>query len=141
MKSEAALKEPRLVERDGRMVIVIPMRFKRRGGRKEIIVPRNVKNASPAVADNPAVQKPLAVALARAHRWQALLNQGRYETMNDLADAAGTDRAYIRRLLNLTLLSPDLVRAILEGTEPEGLSISRLMRGVPARWEEQTAFP
>jgi len=60
-----------------------------------------------------------------------------YETMNDLADAAGTDRAYIRRLLNLTLLSPDLVRAILDGNEPDGMSISQLMGGVPARWEEQ----
>jgi len=137
MKSEAALKEPRLVERDGRMVIVIPMKFKRRGGRKEIVVPRGVKNSSPTVADNPAVQKPLAIAVARAHRWQALLNQGRYETINDLADAAGIDRAYIRRLLNLTLLSPDLVRAILDGTEPDGLSISQLMGGVPVLWDEQ----
>ena len=137
MKSEAALEGPRLVERDGRMVIVIPMRFKRRGGRKEIIVPRNVKNASPAVAENPAVQKPLAIALARAHRWQALLNQGRHESANDLADAAGIDRAYVRRLLSLTLLSPDLVRAILDGNEPDGMSISQLMRGVPEKWEDQ----
>ena len=137
MKSDAALDGPRLVERDGRMVIVIPMQFKRRGGRKEIIVPRNAKNVSPAVADNPAVQKPLAVAVARAHRWQALLDQGRYASMNDLADAAGLDRSYVRRIVNLTLLSPDLVRAILAGTEPSGLSISQLMAGVPERWEEQ----
>ena len=141
MKSEAALDQPRLVERDGRMVIVIPMQFKRRGGRKEIIVPRNAKNGSAAVADNPAVQKPLAVAVARAHRWQALLDQGRYESMNDLADAARIDRAYVRRLINLTLLSPDLVRAIIDGTEPSGLSISQLMKGVPERWEEPTPLP
>ena len=137
MKSEAAVAEPRLVERDGRMVIIIPMQFKRRGGRKEIIVPRNAKNVSPAVAENPAVQKPLAVAVARAHRWQSLLDQGRYNSMNDLADAARLDRSYVRRLLNLTLLSPNLVRAILEGREPSGLSISQLMAGVPERWEEQ----
>jgi len=59
--------------------------------------------------------------------------------MNDLADAAGLDRAYIRRLLNLTLLSPDLVRAILDGTEPDGLSLAQLMEGVPESWEEQGA--
>jgi len=137
MKSEAALDSPRLVDRDGRMVIVIPMQFKRRGGRKEIIVPRGVKVPSSAVADNPAVQKPLAVAVARAHRWQKLVDQGRYESMNDLADAAGLDRAYVRRLLNLTLLSPDLVRAIFDGTEPDGLSLTQLVGGVPDRWEEQ----
>ena len=138
MKNEAALDEPRLVERDGRMVIVIPMQFKRRGGRKEIIVPRGAKNVSAVVADNPAVQKPLAVAVARAHRWQALLDQGRYRSISDLADAASLDRAYVRRLVNLTLLSPDLVRAILVGTEPSGLSISQLMGGVPERWDEQS---
>ena len=139
MKSEAAPEGPRLVERDGRMVIVIPMQFKRRGGRKEIIVPRGAKSATPAVADNPAVQKPLAIAVARAHRWQKLVDQGRYESMNDLADAAGLDRAYVRRLHNLTLLSPDLVRAILDGTEPDGLSLTQLVGGVPNRWEEQGA--
>ena len=145
MKSEAAPEGPRLVERDGpsiqlragRMVIIIPMQFKRRGGRKEIIVPRNAKNVSPAVADNPAVQKPLAVAVARAHRWQALLDQGRYKSISDLADAADLDRAYARRVVNLTLLSPDLVRAILDGSEPSGLSITQLIKGVPERWEEQ----
>ena len=137
MKSEAAPEGPRLVERDGRMVIVIPMQFKRRGGRKEIIVPRGAKSAAPAVTDNPAVQKPMAIAVARAHRWQKLVDQGRYESMNDLADAAGLDRAYVRRLHNLTLLSPDLVRAILNGCEPDGLSLTQLASGVPERWEEQ----
>jgi hypothetical protein len=139
MKSETAMEGPRLVERDGRMVIVIPMQFKRRGGRKEIIVPRGAKNVSAAVADNPAVQKPLAVAVARAHRWQALLDQGRYKSISDLADAAGLDRAYVRRIVNLTLLSPDLVRAILDGSEPSGLSLTQLMAGVPEMWEEQAA--
>ena len=113
------------------------MQFKRREGRKEIIVPRGAKNVSPAVAENPAVQKPLAVAVARAHRWQALLDQGRYKSSSDLADAADLDRSYVRRIVNLTLLSPDLVGAILGGTEPDGLSISQLMEGVPEGWEEQ----
>jgi len=140
MKSEAAPEVPRLVERDGRMVIVIPMKFKRRGGRKEIVVPPGVKGPAPAVADNPAVQKPLAVAVARAHRWQAFLDQGRYKSANDLADAAGIDRAYVRRLLNFTLLSPNLVRAILDGTEPDGLSLTQLMRGVCLDWH-QTETP
>ena len=139
MKSEAAPDGPRLVELDGRIVIIIPMQFKRRGGRKEIIVPRGAKSAAPAVADNPAVQKPLAVAVARAHRWQALLDQGRYKSISDLADAADLDRAYVRRIVNLTLLSPDLVRAILDGSEPSGLSLSQLVGGVPQRWEEQGA--
>ena len=34
-------------------------------------------------------------------------------------------------------LRPDLVREILAGDEPDGLSLKQLLLGVPVRWEEQ----
>jgi hypothetical protein len=34
-------------------------------------------------------------------------------------------------------LAPDLVMAIIEGREPSGLSLERLVKGVPMGWEEQ----
>jgi hypothetical protein len=141
MRNEAAQAEqPALVESDGRLVVVIPMRFKRRNGRKEILL-SNVGSAPPAagasVADNPAVQKQLVIAVARAHRWQALLDQGRFKTITDLAAAVKLDTGYVRRILGLSLLRPDMVRAILDGTEPDGLSLNRLIAGVPVRWEEE----
>ena len=134
------LGQPELVMRDGRLVIVIPMRFKRRNGRKEIIVPTSTKSKSTAVMDKPAVQRPLALALSRAHAWQTLLDRGVYKTMAELAQAANLDAAYVRRTLNLTLLSPELQRAILRGEEPEGLSLSRLRETVPMDWEAQVEF-
>jgi len=57
------------------------------------------------------VYKPLAIAVARAHRWKDLFAGGAYATMNDLAEQLDLDRAYVRRLMNLTLLAPDLVEA------------------------------
>jgi hypothetical protein len=136
---------PSLVERDGRLVIVIPMRFKRRNGRKEIILPPNPEGASlsharrapPMAVDNPAVQKQLVIAVARGHRWQGLLDQGRFKTIRDLAAGLNLDIGYVRRTLGLTLLRPDLVRALLDGSEPDGLSLNQLVVGVPVRWEEQ----
>jgi hypothetical protein len=56
-----------------------------------------------------------------------------------LAAAVRLDSGYVRRILGLSLLSPDLVRAILDGTDPDGLSLNRLIVGVPASWEEQLA--
>ena len=57
--------------------------------------------------------------------------------MNDLAEQLDLDRAYVRRLMNLTLLAPDLVEAILRGDEPSGLSLATLVETIPMGREEQ----
>ena len=46
------------------------------------------------------------------------------------------DNSYLARLLRLTLLAPDIIASILDGTEPDGLSLEKLYR-VPIEWEEQ----
>jgi hypothetical protein len=78
----------------------------------------------------------LAVMIARAHRWRDLLEGGQYPTIRALAADLGVDNSYVARILRLTLLAPDLIEAILAGTEPDGLSLERLYRA-PVGWEEQ----
>ena len=116
------------------LVIHIPMRFKRRGGRKEIVVPPGLQAAEPP---GKRAHGPLAVAVARAHRWLDLLDEGRFESVSALARHIGVDHSYVRRLLDLALLAPDIVAAILRGDEPSGLSLARLRAGVPIPWEDQ----
>ena len=41
---------------------------------------------------------------------------------------------YISRALRLTLLEPDMVEAILEGRQPEGMTLPGLMEGVAVEW-------
>ena len=48
----------------------------------------------------------------------------------------GLSSSYVGRHLNLGLLAPDIVEAILMGREPDGLSLERLCR-LPMEWEEQ----
>jgi hypothetical protein len=50
-----------------------------------------------------------------------------------MAESAGE----VRRLMNLTLLAPDLVEAILDDDEPSGLSLATLAESIPMGWEEQ----
>ena len=76
------------------------------------------------------------MTVARAHRWQELLESGRYASIRELALDAGVDNSYLARMLRLTLLAPDLIEAILDGTEPDGLSLEKLYR-VPTSWQEQ----
>ncbi len=76
-------------------------------------------------------------ALARAYHWQELLDAGRYASVSELARALDVDRSYVGRILRLALLAPDIVEAIVEGREPSGLSLEKLMKGVPVVWEKQ----
>jgi hypothetical protein len=122
---------PVVTTKAGRITLQIPMRFKRRSGRKEIVLPNgDVKQSSP-------VQESLVVAVARAHRWLALIEEGHFRSVGDLAEAVGMDASLVRRHLGLTSLHPDLIRQILYGDEPDGLSLRELLLGVPTRWEEQ----
>ena len=123
------------VERDGEnLVIRIPMELKRRRGRKEIIVPEGLPGMRQSKS---CTQEPLITALARAFHWQELIDSGRYASVTELAEALGVDRSYVGRIVRLTLLAPDIVEAIVEGREPSGLSLERLVKGRPMLWSEQ----
>jgi hypothetical protein len=37
----------------------------------------------------------------------------------------------------LTLLAPDIVEAILDGRQSEGMTLPGLLKGVPVEWEGQ----
>lgn len=123
--------------RDGDAIVIdIPMNLRRRCGRKEIVLPPGVALATES-ADADASPTPLALALARAFRWQEMIETGEAESNSDLARKLKLDQSYIARTIRLASLAPDLVEAILDGQEPDGLSLWALRRDVPMVWEEQ----
>lgn len=121
---------------DGTAVLRLPMRFKKRGGRKEIVLPEG-HGGTPSYTPE---QRKLLLTLARAQRWKDLLESGTYPTVKALAEALNLDRSYVAKLLNLTLLAPDIIDAAVAGNEPAGLSIARLREGVAVRWDVQRAL-
>jgi len=118
---------------DGTAVLRFPMRFKKRGGRKEIVLPEG-HGSAPTYSPE---QRKLLLTLARAHRWKDLLESGAYPTVKALAAALNLDRSYVAKLLNLTLLTPEIIDAAVAGNEPAGLSIAKLREGMAVRWEAQ----
>ncbi len=119
------------------LTVVVPMTIRRRGGRKQIIgpdgAPVQARQDAPGVettSGDPALVK----ALARAFRWRRMLEQGRYGSIRELASSEGVDRAYVGRVLNLTLLAPAVVEAILDAREPTGVTLAGLMEGVSLEW-------
>jgi hypothetical protein len=88
--------------------------------------------ALPTRAD-PALVK----ALARAFRYQRLLDEGRYASISEMAAAERIERGYLGTLLRLTLLAPDIVEVILDGRQPEEMSLPGLMTSFPVEWHRQ----
>ena len=75
--------------------------------------------------------------VARAHRWQRLPESGECSSITELAAAEKIERSYLCRVLRLTLLAPEIVEAIMDGRQPNGVTLPGLMKGVPVEWEGQ----
>ena len=114
------------------LVVRIPMRFQRRGGRKRIVAP---DGSEIVPTSKPQPDGTLIKALARAYRWQRLLEGGEYATLAEMADAERISRSYVSRILRLTLLAPEIVDCILDGGPTAGLA--RLLEPFPVEWEKQ----
>jgi hypothetical protein len=120
----------------GTLVLRIPLRFKRRGGRKRIVA----SDGSELVpATKPQPDGMLAKALARAWRWQRMLDEGICTPVSEIGDAENISKSYVSRIRRLALLAPDIVEAILAGETDQALMLEKLERRPPACWAEQRA--
>ena len=112
------------------LTVVIPLAMKIRGGRRAMVTPGVlVLGARQDVT--------LIKALARAFRWRRMLEGGQFATVQELATAEKINASYVSRLLRLTLLAPDIVEAILDGRQPDGMTLPILMEPFPVEWEKQ----
>jgi hypothetical protein len=114
------------------LTVVIPLRVKPRGGRKAMVTPG-------VLALERRQDITLIKAVARAFRWRRMLESGRFATVNELAAAEKINSSYASRVLRLTLLAPGFVEAVLDGRQPEGMTLPGLMKPFPVEWEGQHA--
>jgi hypothetical protein len=116
------------------VTVRVPLKIRRRPGRRTVVTP--VVDGLPthsATRADPALLK----ALARAFRYQRLLDEGRYASISEMAAAEKLDRGYLGKMLQLTLLAPSIVEALLEGRQYETLQLPILLKPFPAEWERQ----
>jgi hypothetical protein len=120
---------------DGRTVTVhIPITMRHQGGRKQVVTPAG---ATPWIPTPSRVDNTIVKAIVRAHRWRDMLESGRHATVRDLAKAESINESYLGRILRLTLLSPTIVEAILEGLQPATLELDGLLKQFPIEWDQQ----
>ncbi len=120
---------------EGKIMLRVPTTFKYKNGRKTIITPQTLEGENPESPD--LVQEPMVQAIAKAHQWREKLESGEFPSVAELARSLNFSRSYVVRILSLTALAPDIVNAIINGEEPNGLSLEKLVSGFPDDWEEQ----
>ena len=63
-----------------------------------------------------------------------MMEAGRYGTIDELAAAEKINSSCVSRLLRMTLLASGIVEAILDGRQPEGMTLPGLMQPVSMDW-------
>jgi site-specific DNA recombinase len=118
---------------DSTIELTAAVDFKRRGVETKLVLP-GLAQQNHGSRCNPALVK----AIARGRAWFEELASGHARSLHELAKRDGITRRYIRRLVCLTFLSPELVEAILQGRQPTELTATRLTElDLPLDWAEQ----
>ena len=115
------------------VTIKVPFAVRKRGGRKLVLAP----DGAPVPAMAPHIDSTLVKAVARAFRWQKMLETGRYATIKEIATAEKINPSYVSRMLRLTLLAPATVEAILEGRASDAPTLAEAMGVLPVEWERR----
>ena len=119
---------------DQTVTVTVPFAIRKRSGRTLVITPDGVTSAP---APRTRVDSALLKALARGFRWRKLLETGHFATIEEIAKAENINPSYISRVLRLTLLAPEIVEAILAGTQPAGLTRAKVMKPFQMEWQRQ----
>jgi hypothetical protein len=119
------------------LILSVPALLRRAGREMALVV-----GAEPGAPPGPDPALLRLILKARA-LWDTLLRSG-VAGLGELAAREGMSGSYATRLVRLAFLAPDLLAAILDGRQPDGLTAARLLqecrRGLPPDWREQRAL-
>jgi DNA invertase Pin-like site-specific DNA recombinase len=107
--------------------MICPINLRKKSGQVKLIA-EGMSNTTDTV---------LLKALYKAHAWQKALMQDNM-TMQQLSQKEKISRRYMAKMIRLTALAPDIIEAIYQGTQPESLTLTRLLNcQIPVLWSEQ----
>ena len=87
------------------------------------------------IKPNPRKDINLINILAQAYKWHQDVLEGKM--LKEIAQGDQKTEQYVRRILELSFLSPKIVRTILNGTQPADCTLKRLLSIHTPNWREQ----
>ncbi|MGJ5621607.1 recombinase family protein [Sulfitobacter sp. MF3-043] len=111
------------------LIITAPFQLRKRGVETKLIF-----------ADAPGARdEALIKNIATAHHWFEKIKSGK--SFGQIAVDEGTSTRRIHQMIELALLAPDLIRGVLNGTQPLGFTSDWCLRhSIPSDWSEQRAL-
>lgn len=110
--------------------ILIPMQIRKKHNETRIRVPgQKTQMANP----DPSLIK----AIVKGYAWREQIENGVFLSVREMARNLGLTHRYVGRLLRLGYLAPDIIEAILDGTQPEDLALADFHTPFPNDWNEQ----
>ena len=80
----------------------------------------------------------LVKIIAKSHYWNKLFDEGKAESSRDIQKLEGhNNNNYVKEILRLKFLAPEIVEAILNGTQPRDLTADKLRKIKTIDWQEQ----
>ena len=116
------------------VILTAPIARVRRGHEIRLVI-----EASDAAQYKPKPRNErLALLLAEALAAREMVIAAPEQSIEQIATRTGTCRKRLTKLVKLSWLAPDLVRQMLDGGEPSGLTSQRLLdTDLPPRWADQ----
>jgi hypothetical protein len=77
--------------------------------------------------------------IVRAHGWLDELMSGRARSLREIALREKLHERYVRRILELSFLAPDITEIILDGRQPADLMLQEIVPdgALPLDWASQ----
>jgi len=134
LRGEPAGTETPVAETEHSIVLSVPTRLCRVGQGKRLVIDAPGKLGSTGKPDPKLIK-----LLVRAHSLKEKLRLRPQTRIADLAAEEQLSPSYVALLLRFTFLAPDITRAILEGRQPSGFTVQKLVAqaALPLAWSKQ----
>ncbi|PHR25460.1 MAG: resolvase [Hoeflea sp.] len=106
---------------------ITPFQFRKRGVETRLVI----GTASPKAVDATLIR-----SIAKAHQYYEAIKQG--QTFEEVAATENLSKRRILQVIDLAFLAPDIVRSMIHGDQPIGLTAKWLgLNPMPSDWQAQ----
>jgi DNA invertase Pin-like site-specific DNA recombinase len=111
----------------------VPAQLRPRGGELKFVI------TDPDMRQAPRMDATLITAIVRAHGWLDDLMSGRVQSLREIGLGENLHERYVRRILELAFLAPDITEVILDGRQPADLMLQEIVPDgvLPLDWASQ----
>ena len=107
-----------------------PMRMQRRNNEMRLVLDGDDTSA--------AIDSVMVKGIAQAHAWAEELFSGKADSLVELVERHKVSEGYLKKLMPLAFMAPNIVTSILVGKQPDGLSKEKLVsKTISPIWQEQ----